>query len=89
MTWKVDISKSARKFMAKNHLEEDEILSYLRKVLAAFREQPSNIDLKKLKGDWDGFYRLRIGKIRIIFSMNFAQKRMFIDRIDFRGDVYN
>lgn len=29
--------------------------------------QDVNIDLKKLVGDWEGYYRIRIGKMRIIF----------------------
>ena len=41
-----------------------------------------------MKGEWKGFYRLRIGKIRIIFNINFENEQIYIDRIDFRGDVY-
>ena len=28
-----------------------------------------NINLKKLGGDWEGYYRLRKGKLRIIFEV--------------------
>ncbi len=29
----------------------------------------SILDIKKLKGEWKGFYRLRVGKFRIIFKL--------------------
>ncbi|MDP3029836.1 MAG: hypothetical protein Q8O04_10140 [Deltaproteobacteria bacterium] len=47
-----------------------------------------NLDLKKLSGEWEGYYRLRKGRIRIIFEPNRIDKVLFVDRIDFRGDVY-
>jgi len=47
-----------------------------------------NLDLKKLSGEWEGYYRLRKERIRIIFEPNRIDKVLFVDRIDFRGDVY-
>ena len=47
-----------------------------------------NIDIKKLSGEWEGYYRLRKGKLRIIFEPNKTDKVLFVERIDFRGDVY-
>lgn len=47
-----------------------------------------NIDIKKLSGEWEGYYRLRKGKIRIIFEINKTQRILFIEKVDFRGDVY-
>jgi mRNA interferase RelE/StbE len=47
-----------------------------------------NIDIKKLSGEWEGYYRLRKGRLRIIFGPNRIDKVLFVDRIDFRGDVY-
>jgi len=41
-----------------------------------------------MKGDWNRYYRLRIGKKRIIFSINFDKQSIYIDKIDYRGDVY-
>ena len=47
-----------------------------------------NIDLKKLIGEWEGYYRLRKGRLRIIFEIIKTDQVLFVDRIDFRGDVY-
>jgi len=44
--------------------------------------------VKKLKGSWTGYYRIRKGKIRIIFDVDYKNKTVFIEKIDFRGDVY-
>ena len=46
------------------------------------------LDIKPLKGIWDGFSRLRVGKIRVIFLVDLEQDELFIYLIDFRGDVY-
>lgn len=47
-----------------------------------------NIDVKKMKGDWKGYHRIRIGKTRIILKTDFEKKIIIIDRIDFRGNIY-
>jgi mRNA interferase RelE/StbE len=47
-----------------------------------------NIDIMKLKGNWEGYYRLRKGKLRIIFEVNKNDKIIYVERIDFRGEVY-
>jgi mRNA interferase RelE/StbE len=48
----------------------------------------AELDIKKLKGDWDGFFRLRVGKIRIIFTVDSDANELLVYEIDFRGDVY-
>lgn len=47
-----------------------------------------NIDIRKLKGEWSGYYRIRKGKLRIIFTIEKENKIIFIERIDYRGEVY-
>jgi mRNA-degrading endonuclease RelE of RelBE toxin-antitoxin system len=39
-----------------------------------------NIDLKKLVGDWEGYYRLRKGKLRIIFELNKNERVLFVEK---------
>ena len=41
-----------------------------------------------MKGDWQGFYRLRVGKNRIIFKVDFDLKGITIFAIGARGDIY-
>ncbi|NIR49064.1 hypothetical protein GWN42_22140 [candidate division KSB1 bacterium] len=49
----------------------------------------ASVDLRKLKGDWKDFFRIGVGKMRMIVKIDFDNKKVFVDRIDFRGDVYN
>jgi mRNA-degrading endonuclease RelE of RelBE toxin-antitoxin system len=90
---RIEISNSAFKFLEnrdektrkriiekiailKNSLEEAGIIPY--KVL----------DIKTLKGNWYPHKRLRIGKIRIIFIIDFNSDVIKIQEIDDRGDIY-
>ncbi|MGK7926532.1 MAG: type II toxin-antitoxin system RelE/ParE family toxin [Spirulina sp.] len=46
------------------------------------------LDIKKLKGKWIGFFRIRVGDIRIIFQCDREEQQILIYDIQFRGDVY-
>ena len=41
-----------------------------------------------MKGDWKGYYRLRIGRNRVIFTVNFNSKDITIYAIGARGHIY-
>jgi len=41
-----------------------------------------------MKGKWKGYYRIKLGKIRMIMKIDFKNKIAHIDKVDFRGDVY-
>jgi mRNA-degrading endonuclease RelE of RelBE toxin-antitoxin system len=41
-----------------------------------------------MKGAWKGYHRVRIGKIRMILKIDFEKHTVFVDRMDFRGNVY-
>ena len=47
-----------------------------------------NIDVKKMKAEWKEYFRIRKGKLRIILNIDFDGHSVFVDKIDFRGDVY-
>jgi len=88
MNWAIKLSKQASKFLEKNHKEEQIIKVVLRKGIKKLGGDNVNIDLKKLKAGWLGFYRIRQNKVRIIFAANFETKTIFVEAIDFRGNVY-
>ncbi len=60
----------------------------IKKVINHSKGLAENIDVKKMKGKWKGYHRIKIGKIRMILKIDFKNKISFIDKIDFRGDVY-
>ncbi|KAM3103473.1 type II toxin-antitoxin system RelE family toxin [Phormidesmis sp. 146-12] len=41
-----------------------------------------------MKGKWEGFYRLRIGKVRLIFTVDIASGDIEVYVIGNRGDIY-
>lgn len=76
------------KFIDKEKITEDDIVGFARKAILKFQGEDLNIDIKKLKGKWTGFYRIRIGKLRIIAEFNFDNFSVFIEEVDWRGKVY-
>lgn len=88
MSWRVDTSKDTEKFLAKNEFTIDEVRELIGKTIRCFQGEDVNIDLKKLRGEWKGFYRIRSGRIRIIAEFNFKNSVVFIEEIDWRGNVY-
>jgi len=87
MKWRIDYSRDAEKFVQKQNIRE-EVREELKKFLLKVKGENINIDLKKLAGDWISYYRLRKGKLRIIFKVKKAVKTLFVEKVDFRGDVY-
>jgi mRNA interferase RelE/StbE len=90
---KLRFSKSAVKFLAKIDTKDvNRIREKLANLLHLIEEQGiipfTELDIKKLRGDWDGFFRLRVGKIRIIFTVDSDADEVLVYEIDFRGDVY-
>ena len=88
MIWRVDLSRDAEKFVQANRIEKEEALALIGKAIQRFQGESINIDLKKLKGAWQGFYRIRMGKMRIIAEFDFENSAVFIEQIDWRGNVY-
>jgi mRNA-degrading endonuclease RelE of RelBE toxin-antitoxin system len=43
-------------------------------------------DIKALSGEWDGYFRLRVGDFRVIFQI--AQNAITIAPVRHRSDVY-
>ena len=88
MNWRIDISKNAGKFLEKSQFTREEVDDLIRKAIHYFQGERINLDIKKLKGKWAGFYRIRRGRIRIIAEFNFDNSVVFIEEIDWRGSVY-
>jgi len=85
--------KQAIKFLQKTNPEDaDRIQEQLRQLLLAVEMQGiipfTDLDIKKMKGKWDGFYRLRMGKIRVIFTVSLDTAAVEIFTIGTRGDIY-
>ena len=87
MKWTVEYSKRADAFIEEHGIRskvQDSIRAFILKITGA----TINIDVKKLKGEWAGYYRIRKGNIRIILKPDSETVTVFVDIIDFRGSVY-
>ncbi len=87
MKWTLQYSNEALKFAEREKLF-DEIRQEIKKLVQRIKGENINIDIRKLKGEWLGYYRIRKGKLRIIFTIDKENKIIFIERIDYRGEVY-
>lgn len=88
MKWRIDFSTDSLKFLRKNNLQEDFSIEKIKLALRKFKGEDVNINIKKLRGEWEGFYRIRSGKLRIIVEFQFDYCRAYIEEIDWRGGVY-
>ncbi|APB33984.1 Cytotoxic translational repressor of toxin-antitoxin stability system [Gloeomargarita lithophora Alchichica-D10] len=89
----VKFRKEAIKFLQKAFPEDvARIQAQLNQLLIAVEEQGIipfiDLDIKKMKGKWEGFYRLRVGKIRVIFALSTDSDSIEVITIGARGDVY-
>jgi len=88
MSWSIEYSKDAQKFLDKHQDIEETLIDEIKKFILKLNGEKVSINLKKLHGVWEGYHRIRKGKIRIIFYLDYPDCIVYIDTIDFRGDVY-
>lgn len=87
MSFEIRIKKRALKFLSnlKNEKENTERLFLL------LKDNPvpaKSLDVSKLKG-LKNTYRIRIGKIRIVYEVKWDERMILVHRISFRKDVYS
>jgi len=83
MTWQIKYKKKAWNF-----LSEQNFVERFESKLEVLLSGKGSVDIKKLSGKLEGHFRIRIGKVRIIFKIDVERKTVFVKRADFRGDVY-
>jgi mRNA-degrading endonuclease RelE of RelBE toxin-antitoxin system len=91
---KINISKSANKFLESlDENNRNSILAKIKILKICLETQkiypPEELDIKKLKGNLKGFSRIRIGKIRVIFSIDIEANEILIYDINYRSKIYN
>lgn len=83
-SWRIDWSRKSLKFLDKNKIPESAIIDLLSKANAKLSGVETNIDIIKMSGKWEGFYRIRYGRMRITTSFNFIVQNVYIDTIEWR-----
>lgn len=89
----IKFRKQAIKFIEKSDPDTiGRIQERLKQLVTSVEEQSiipfTELDIKQMKGEWEGFYRLRIGKIRLIFTVDITSCEIEVYAIGSRGDIY-
>ncbi len=88
--WEIQFNRNALKFFNKldnklSNQSKDKLNSLNQWII---KNESVNIDIKKLSGEWEGFYRLRQGNIRIILSFDKNNQIIIVHEIALRSDIY-
>lgn len=81
MQYRIEIDKRAIKFISKQPQRDRE------RILAAIYKLPHTGDIKAMRGH-EGFYRLRVGDYRIIYTVDHDVLVVRVIEAGNRGDVY-
>ena len=82
----VIVRKKAAKYLQKYPKPEKERIKGLLKQLENDPLQFKGI--KPMVGEWNGYYRIRYGNLRIILWYDENEDIVYIDHIGPRGDIY-
>ena len=89
---KIRFSKTSLKFLQKvNKKREEKIRLMLKKLVLSVQEGLipfKELKIKKLDGNWKGYYRMRTDGIRIIYRIDKENEEILVYEIDFRGGAY-
>ena len=84
--FRIELSRKAAKFYQK---ADNVTLKRLNLAFLKLSEDPfRHHNIKKLSGELEGSFRLRLGGLLIIYSVDDNRKIVYIEVIGFRGDVY-
>ncbi len=83
---KVIVHHRAVKYLKKRSEDEKEKIKNSLKELENYPNKISGI--KSMKGEWEGYRRMRIGDLRVIFWYEEIEDTVYIDHIGPRGDIY-
>jgi len=84
--YKIELARKAAKF----YQRADTITTRrLNLVFEKLSENPfGRRNIKRLSGELSGSFRLRMGNIRIIYSVDNTKRIIYIEVIGWRGSVY-
>lgn len=82
MQYKIEIDKRAVKFISKQPKPQRE------RILKAIYQLPNAGDIKALQAH-EGYYRLRVGDYRIIYTVDNGELIVYVIDAGNRGQIYN
>ena len=84
--FEIKLDKQAEHFLAKC---ENEIFERISQKLEALKPNPVPHDSKRVLGYELPTFRIRIGKYRALYRINYEEKRIVVVKIDKRNKVYD
>lgn len=87
MSFQVSIKRKALKFVSSLDKKDKK---KLKKALLLLKEDPvpvKLIDISKIKGE-SNTYRIRVGRVRVLYEVLWNDKTILIKRADFRKSAY-
>ncbi|MBQ7197220.1 MAG: type II toxin-antitoxin system RelE/ParE family toxin [Synergistaceae bacterium] len=81
--WQVELGNSVKRKL-KQIPEPDK--ERLKEAIRLLRDTPEALDIKKLVGRDD--YRLRVGKWRFLMDIDEKEKKIIVNTLASRGEVY-
>lgn len=88
MSFEINIKDKSLIFISSLQKRDRE---HLKEAILVLKDDPvpiKSLDIAKMKGE-KNTYRIRKGKLRIVYEVIWEQKLILIHRIDFRGDAYD
>ena len=84
--FEIKLDKQAENFLAKC---ENEIFGRISEKLEVLSQNPVPHDAKRVLGYELPTFRIRIGKYRALYRVNYEEKRIIVVKIDKRDKVYD
>jgi mRNA interferase RelE/StbE len=85
VTYKIVLSRQAERYYSN---VDAKTVSRLNKAFEVLESNPQPSAAKALKGELEGFWRVRVGHLCVIYQRNEMLREIRIIRIGPRGDVY-
>ncbi|MBC8205502.1 type II toxin-antitoxin system RelE/ParE family toxin [bacterium] len=85
MKYKIQINSRTKKEIA--YLDK-KLLQRISNRIDELGENPLPRGTKKLRGDCEDCYRIRIGQYRLLYRIDHANKLLYIDKISHRKEAY-
>lgn len=83
---KVVIHRRAARYLRRLPAGQKETIKSRLRTLEA--DPPSYPGIQDMKGRWEGYRRIRIGSLRVIFWIDREAETLYVDHIGPRSDVY-
>jgi len=85
VSYKVVLSRAARRYYS---LVDAGMARRLNSVFETLESNPCPRTTKSLKGELEGFWRIRVGHLRVVYEIVELNREVRIIKIGPRGDIY-